>query len=51
MECMNRFQMWIYYRCNVRGMMEDVVAHLRTFMENETRSCSMDIGCITPLYV
>lgn len=24
---------------------------LREFIENETRSCSMDFGCITPLYV
>ena len=34
-----------------RGMMEDVVARLRTFIENEMRSCSMDYGCITPEYV
>ena len=32
-------------------MMEDVVTRLRAFIENETRSCSMDFGCITPLYV
>ena len=32
-------------------MMEDVVARLREFMEQEARSCSMDFGCITPLYV
>ena len=31
--------------------MEDVVARLREFMENEARSGSMDFGCITPLYV
>ena len=31
--------------------MEDVVSRLREFMENEARSCSMDFGCITPLYV
>lgn len=24
---------------------------IRDFMENETRSCSMDFGCVTPLYV
>ena len=24
---------------------------LQEFIENETRSCSMDFGCITPLYV
>ena len=32
-------------------MKEDVVSRLREFMENEARSCSMDYGCITPLYV
>ena len=32
-------------------MMDDVVARLMAFIENETRSCSMDFGCITPLYV
>ena len=32
-------------------MMEDVVARLCEFMENEARSGSMDFGCITPLYV
>lgn len=31
--------------------MNDVVARLSEFMENEARSCSMDFGCITPLYV
>ena len=32
-------------------MKMDVVEHLRQFMEDEARSCSMDFGCITPLYV
>lgn len=32
-------------------MMEDVSARLQEFIENEARSCSMDFGCITPLYV
>lgn len=31
--------------------MEDLVTRLRTFMDNEARSCSMDYGCITPEYV
>ncbi len=31
--------------------MEDVIFRLREFMEQEARSCSMDPGCITPLYV
>ena len=29
----------------------DVVERLKSFIENETRSCSMDYGCITPEYV
>lgn len=32
-------------------MMRDVVSKLKVFMENEARSCSMDFGCVTPLYV
>ena len=32
-------------------MMEDVTSRLRTFIENEVRSGSMDIGGITPEYV
>lgn len=32
-------------------MMVDVITHLREFMENEARSCSMDFGCVTPEYV
>ena len=31
--------------------MDDVVLRIRDLIENETRSCSMDFGCITPLYV
>ena len=29
----------------------DVVERLKNFIENETHSCSMDFGCITPEYV
>ena len=32
-------------------MTEDIVVRLREFVENEMRSCSMDIGGITPEYV
>ncbi len=32
-------------------MMEDVISRLTEFIENEARSCSMDFGCVTPLYV
>ena len=31
--------------------MIDLVARLKQFLENEARSCSMDFGCVTPLYV
>ena len=34
-----------------KGMMDDVVARLKEFLKNEMRSCSMDYGCITPVYV
>ena len=32
-------------------MKEDIVVRLREFIENEMRSCSMDVGGITPEYV
>ncbi len=28
-----------------------IIEGLKLFLENETRSCSMDFGCVTPLYV
>lgn len=31
--------------------MNEIVTRLQQFMENEARSCSMDFGCVTPLYV
>lgn len=31
--------------------MENIVSRLKDFIEDETRSCSMDFGCITPQYV
>lgn len=30
---------------------EDIISRLREFIENEGRSCSMDIAGITPEYV
>lgn len=30
---------------------EELINRLKEFMVNETKSCSMDFGCITPLYV
>ena len=32
-------------------IMDDIVLRIRDLIENEARSCSMDFGCITPLYV
>ena len=29
----------------------DIVERLKCFLDNEARSCSMDYGCVTPLYV
>ena len=31
--------------------MDDIVLRIRNLIENETKSCSMDFGGITPLYV
>ena len=31
--------------------MDDILLRIRNLIENEARSCSMDFGCITPLYV
>ena len=31
--------------------MEDLSERLNSFIENEARSCSMDYGCVSPLYV
>lgn len=31
--------------------MDNTIERLKEFMDNEARSCSMDFGCITPLYV
>ena len=32
-------------------MKEEVIYWLKSFIESEARSCSMDFGCVTPLYV
>ena len=32
-------------------MKEEVINRLKSFIESEARSCSMDFGGITPLYV
>lgn len=29
----------------------DVTERIRQFVEDEARSCSMDFGCATPIYV
>ena len=50
MESMERMEVKLTM-ADGRGMMDDVVTRLKEFVENEMRSCSMDYGCITPLYV
>lgn len=35
----------------IYNKMKGVVDRLINFVEDEARSCSMDFGCITPLYV
>ena len=32
-------------------MNNDIFDRLKEFMEQEARSCSMNFGCVTPLYV
>ena len=32
-------------------MNKDLIAHLQRFLVDEAKSCSMDFGCITPIYV
>lgn len=31
--------------------MKRIVERLKELLENEARSCSMDFGCMTPMYV
>ena len=31
--------------------MDEIVFRIQQFLESEARSCSMDFGCITPIYV
>ncbi len=33
------------------NMIVNLNIRLREFLESEARSCSMDFGCVTPLYV
>jgi hypothetical protein len=33
------------------NMAMDLIYRLQQFLENEALSCSMDFGCVTPLYV
>lgn len=30
---------------------EKIIDNLKELIENDARSCSMDFGCVTPLYV
>lgn len=39
------------YYINLKDMNYSLISRLREFLEAEARSCSMDFGCITPLYV
>ena len=31
--------------------LSEIIDKLRRFLDNEARSCSMDFGCVAPLYV
>lgn len=32
-------------------MNNQLINRLKEFLDNEARSCSMDFGCVTPMYV
>lgn len=32
-------------------MNTSIIIRLKEFIDNEAKSCSMDFGCVTPLYV
>lgn len=34
-----------------KQMNTNITIRLKEFIDNETKSCSMDFGCVTPLYV
>ena len=36
---------------NSKWMSNEIFLKLHEFIESEARSCSMDFGCVTPLYV
>lgn len=33
------------------NMSKELISNLSEFLDNEARSCSMDCGCVTPIYV
>ena len=49
MECLLEWRVGTFVETEIN--MSEIVERLKEFMEQETRSCSMDFGCITPLYV
>lgn len=38
-------------KIELRDIMQDIRLKLKTFIENEARSCSMEPGLVTPEYV
>ena len=50
MVLMSHCKTWIYCHFNSYIFM-DMIGEIKTFIENETRSCSMDFGGITPEYI
>lgn len=49
MVCISKRDMESYLKTEFD--MNEIIEKLRLFMDNEAKSCSMDYGCITPLYV
>ena len=33
------------------GMNDEILQRLKRFLDDEAKTCSMDYGCVTPLYV
>ena len=51
MECLLVRGMESSFKTRINMITMDLISRLREFIENEARTCSMDFGCVTPLYV
>ena len=51
MECILEWSVESSFETQLNMNTSDVIIRINEFIENEARSCSMDFGCVTPLYV